>query len=353
MNREKRRMGSGTPEKMRPDGAEEMAGRVGVLFASPAAERTWNWLAGRYPKVRLTPDTSLRHDLGVDSLEWLNIVIELRERAGAALDEGAIDRIVTVRDLLQQVSEAGEGQSFPEIDPLERSEKILSQAQKRILRPQGVLLSALAGGLFRVNRGGMRAAFRVRASGTEHLRSEQVLITPNHVSYLDPFILAAVLDNRTLGRTFWAGWAGAAFHNPLNRLVSRLAKTVPIDPRGRVAVSMAFAAAVLNRGYNLVWFPEGRRSPDGTLQPFRPGIGLLLERFDIPVVPVFIRGTEDAMPVGRALPRPKKVSVRFGPPVSGDELDREGSGEERRERIVHALHKRVAELDGRVQARGK
>jgi long-chain acyl-CoA synthetase len=342
---EKQRIEAGKPERKGPMAREEMADQDRALLESEAAERTWSWLAGRYPQTRLTPDTSLQLDLGVDSLEWLNITLELRERFGAELDEEAISRIETVRDLLQQVGErSGEGQEVLRVDPLERPEEFLSPEQQQFLQPQGEFLSAMAGGFFRLNRVLMRAAFRVRSSGAVRFGNGQVLFAPNHVSYLDPFVLAAVLENRTLEQTYWAGWTGATFHNPLNRLVSRLAKTVPIDPRGRVAVSMASAAAVLNRGQHLVWFPEGRRSATGELQPFRPGIGLLLERFDIPVVPVFIKGTDRALPVGRAMPRPRKVTICFGPPVSGDELDREGRGEERRERITNALHARVAKL---------
>ena len=336
-----------------PLAVEDMADQDRALIESPMAGKIWSWLAERYPKIRLTPDSSLQLDLGVDSLEWLDMTLEVRERFGVELDEEEIGRIGTVRDLLQHFGEHAGTPHPPPSDPLERPEEVLSPEQKRFLNPQGWLLSALAKVLFGLNRGVARTIFRVRASGAEQLRVGQVLLAPNHVSYLDPFVLAAVLDDRVLERTFWAGWAGAAFHNPLNRLVSRLAKTVPIDSRGKVGVSLALAAAVLGRGHNLVWFPEGRRSPEGTLLPFRQGIGLLLSRYDVPVAPVFISGTEQAMPVGRAIPRPAKVTVRFGPMVTAEELAREGKGEGRRERIVDALHARVAKLgEDRPAARG-
>jgi long-chain acyl-CoA synthetase len=70
---------------------------------------------------------------------------------------------------------------------------------------------------------------------------------------------------------------------------------------------------VLARGHGLIWFPESWRSPDGRLQPFRPGIGALLARRPVPVIPAWIEGTFVAMPRTRRLPRPHPVSVRFGP----------------------------------------
>ena len=104
--------------------------------------------------------------------------------------------------------------------------------------------------------------------------------------------------------------------------------------------------AVLGRGDVLVWFPEGGRSPDGELQPFRPGIGALLARHRVPVVPAFIRGTDEAMPPGRLLVRPAKVTVTFGAPVLPEDLERAGRGATPEERISTALRDRVAGLGG-------
>ena len=128
------------------------------------------------------------------------------------------------------------------------------------------------------------------------------------------------------------------------RLVSRLGRVVPMDPARAGSSSLAFGSAVLQRGKNLVWFPEGQRSRDGKLQPFKRGIGIILDHHRVPVVPVHIGGSEKAMPFGSFLLRPAKVTVAFGEPVSTDELDRLGEGEDARDRIVSALRDRVAQL---------
>jgi long-chain acyl-CoA synthetase len=83
------------------------------------------------------------------------------------------------------------------------------------------------------------------------------------------------------------------------------------------------------------------------LQPFKPGVGLLLEHFRVPVVPVSINGTYEAMPPGRALVRPKKITVVFGEPLSVDDLERRGEGDRPQDRIVQALRDRVAKLSDR------
>ncbi|QIN79924.1 hypothetical protein GBA65_16905 [Rubrobacter marinus] len=102
---------------------------------------------------------------------------------------------------------------------------------------------------------------------------------------------------------------------------------------------------VLKEGRGLVWFPEGQRSADGELQPFKPGIGMLLDKHRVPVVPVSIRGSYEAMPPGRLLPRPAGISVAFGAPLDPGDLEREGEGEEPKDRIVSALRERVARLN--------
>lgn len=169
-------------------------------------------------------------------------------------------------------------------------------------------------------------------------------MAPNHVSYLDPFAVAAALGFSRLREVFWAGFSGIMLRNPFFRYFSRLARVVPIDPVKGVISSMAFGVAVLRRGYGLVWFPEGGRSPTGRLQPFKTGVGALLEHDPVPVVPTRVRGTDHILPVGRFVPRLGAISVAFGEPMDVEGLERKGAGPEKRERIASGLRKAVAEL---------
>jgi long-chain acyl-CoA synthetase len=333
-----------------PMPVEEMSEEDRELLEDPAAERVWELLARRYPDVRLTPDTSPQLDLGVDSMEWVNLTMEIGESARVELDEEAVNGIDTVRDLLRVVAVASESGATPSgVSPLEQPEEVLDEDQKRWLEPLGPGKSILARGLFLLNRALMRGPFRLGVEGLENMPERGLfVIAPNHVSYLDSFAVAAALDYRLLRRTYWAGWTGAAFGNPLTRLVSRLAQVVPIDPERAGVSSLAFGAAVLGRGKNLVWFPEGERSPDGKLQPFKPGIGMLLNHFRVPVVPVSIRGTYEAMPRGKALVRPAKITVVFGQPLDVQDLvEHQGEDGQPRDQILEVLRARVAELNAR------
>src|SRR5829696_7399952 len=323
-----------------PVAPEEMSGEDRALLEDPTALGVWKLLTERYPDRRLAPETSTQLDLNIDSLGWVNLTLE----TGVELDEEAIERIDTVRDVLREVASGASG-TLHHVSPFERPEEVLDDRQKRWLEPLGPARSAMARGMFALNRMMMRRPFSLQVEGLENLPDRgPFIIAPNHVSYLDAFAVAAALDYSVLRRTYWAGWMGAAFGNPLTRLVSRLAQVVPINP-GRAGLSnLAFGAAGLRRGQNLVWFAEGERSPSGSLQPFKPGMGILLSYYPVPVVPVFIRGMYEAMPRGRFLRRLVQVTVSFGEPVDPDGLDEASRSQEQ---IVQAVRERVAALGAR------
>src|SRR6266702_3033308 len=281
-----------------PMSADEMSGEDRALLEDSAAQSVWEVLARRYRDKRLTPDTSPQFDLGIDSL-----------------------------------------------DSLKKPDAVLDEKQKRWLEPLGPIAAVTARFLYAVNRVLMRVIFRLRAEGLEHLPEDrQWVITPNHVSYLDSFAIAALLDWNQLRKTYWAGWTGVAFANPVMRFLSRLGKILPVEPIRAARSSLAFGAVILKNKKNLVWFPEGGLSPTGELQDFKPGIGMLLEHFPTSTIPVFIRGKHEALPPGKFFPKPHPIQVVFGQPLDACELKRKGRGEKPHQQIANALHDSVAKL---------
>jgi long-chain acyl-CoA synthetase len=308
-------------EPMHP---QEMQTEDRRLLEHDAAATAWELLAKRYPNRRLTPDSELAGDLGVDSLEWLDLTMELGAKAGVELDEEQIASIRTVRDLLRTVTslESGRGQGP---DPVREPEDYLADADTRWLEPvTGWRLVC-----FRTMHAAFgplaRLLFRVRVHGLEHLdREGPLVITPNHLSYLDPILLAAALPFPLLRRTHFIGGQGTAFANPLLSFFSSTAQTIPIDPGRRPGASLALGSSVLSRGRNLVWFPEGLRSRTGELARFQPGLGRILAFRDALVVPVHIAGTYEAMPPGRWWIKPVQVSFTIGEPVAASTLRQDG-----------------------------
>jgi long-chain acyl-CoA synthetase len=319
------------------------------LLEDLTAQRLWEWLARRFPNVRLTPDTHLQLELGIDSLAWLDLTLEIRAYADADLDEEAIGRIETVRDLLRETVAAEQvtGRDPPPLEQLQRPTAVLSAEQRRWLQPPGPLVRTLGAALFGLNRLLMGRVFHLAVQGREHLPPHgPCILMSNHVSLLDPLAIAAALPPQHLQRTYWGGWTGIMFANRLMRLVSRATRVVPIDPQRGPLSSLAFGVAALERGDTLVWFPEGGLSRASGLQRFRPGIGLMLRVRPVPVVPVWISGSQDALPPDQWRLRRRPIRITFGRRLEAEAVRRLGEGDQAPERIATALHDCVAELGG-------
>lgn len=306
-----------------------------LLLAAPATAAIWRWLQQRFPDRSLQLDTILQLDLGIDSLGWVELSLALERDLGVALREKEIARIVTIRDLLREAAAVG--------SPETAAATVATTT--RWLAPPGPglrLLRALGEPLVRLT---MRWAFHVQVEGLDRLpEDDPMLICPNHVSYLDPFAVGMALPRARLRRTYWGGWAGIAFNTGLRRLFSRAAQVIPVDPDRAAASGLTLGRMVLERGWNLVWFPEGGRSADGRLQRFLPGIGALVETRAVPIVPVYIEGSFAAWPVGRKFPRRSTITVRFGTPILSAAVAPQAFGRSRDESIAAAVQAAVAAL---------
>jgi long-chain acyl-CoA synthetase len=250
----------------------------------------------------LTLDTSPQLDLMIDSLGWVALTVEIERRFHVALRTERLAAILTLRDLLREIATAAASEGAPEA------------AAPAFVRP-GPLLRAVGALLFAVARALARIFLRPSVTGVEHLPSGPALLAPNHASYLDPLALAAALPWRRLRRTYWAGWAGVMHTNAFRRFVSAAAQVFPVDPDRDLTGAVRTARELLEQGHDVVWFPEGRRSPTGELQAFEPGIGVLAHDVAAKVVPVAIAGTFAAWPKHRRWPRATRVRVAFGAPL--------------------------------------
>ena len=327
---------------LRPIAIADMKDDDRALLDDSAVAAAWDLLTERFDDKRLTPDSDLQLDLGIDSIDWLDLSFAVADRSGVTLAEEVIADISTVRDLLEAIADGEVG--VPQVSPLADPDAALSDAQKSWMQPQGAF-AAVAGSVFyAINWVLCRSLFLRRVEGREHLATATPLVlAPNHASYLDPFVLAAALDRGWLRRTYWAGWTGVVFTSPIRRSFAKVSRVLPVDPDRAAASSLAFGAAALDQGNNLIWFPEGARSRDGRLQEFRSGLGMLIEHHKPQVVPVVIAGTYDAWPAGRRFPRPKRVTIRFLRPRDADALIAAGTGESEAARIVDGIKRAIAE----------
>lgn len=193
--------------------------------------------------------------------------------------------------------------------------------------------------------------FRARSYDTDHVPgSGPVLVVSNHQAYLDPPLLGTAIRGRhaqyvardTLFKFKPIGWALA------------LVNSIPIREDSGDAGAIREILKRLDSGDLVILFPEGNRSDDGAMRPFKRGAALLVKRSRCPVVPAAVEGCFDTWPRYRSLPRPWgcPIFVKFGRPIPHDELMKDGADAalRRLEREVDALrldlHQRIRRQTG-------
>ncbi len=188
-----------------------------------------------------------------------------------------------------------------------------------------------------VARVGVRiAGVRWKLIGLEKLpMTSNYIFMSNHVSNVDPPLLIPLLPRRVTVMV-----KKELFKLPILGRAMRMADFVPIDRSNRDAAigSVREAATIVRKGLDLVVFPEGTRSPDGRLLPFKKGSFYLAMDTGVPIVPVTILGTEELLPKGSVLARPGTVSIVFHSPIDPKEFkDRDELVEAVRASVASAL----------------
>jgi 1-acyl-sn-glycerol-3-phosphate acyltransferase len=152
---------------------------------------------------------------------------------------------------------------------------------------------------------------RVRVEGIENIPPSACVFAANHTSNLDGVVLLPAIPRRI---SLFA--KRELFRIPIFAAGMRSAGFIPVDRVGRQATSgLATAVRHLKEGRSLSIFPEGTRSPDGRLQPFKKGAFALAIESGLPVVPVSIAGTHRLLRRGDWVIHPGEATLHFGPAV--------------------------------------
>ncbi|GIV94423.1 MAG: 1-acyl-sn-glycerol-3-phosphate acyltransferase [Chloroflexus sp.] len=165
----------------------------------------------------------------------------------------------------------------------------------------------------------VRLYVRPRVEGIEHIpREGAFIIAANHTSHADTAVIYSVLPREARERFVAAAAQDYFFQGGVMQFLSRiLFNAIPVarDRRGGQD-PLRHAARALREGYVLLLYPEGTRSKTGEIGPFRSGVGRLIAEFPgTPVIPTYVGGTNRVMPKGKVVPRPYRVTVRFGEPL--------------------------------------
>lgn len=195
------------------------------------------------------------------------------------------------------------------------------------------------------------SGIRVRVEGMEHIHPNgSYVFASNHLSFMDtPVIMANLpMKFRFLAKT-------GLFKIPLLGTHLGQAGHIPVhrgDPRASIKTMQRAAEVIRDRGISILVFPEGGRSRDGVLKPFKEGGAYIAIRAGVPLVPIALIGTERVLPFGSGTPHSGAVTLRVLAPIETASLtlkDRHEVTDRARELIAGAL---AAEATVRREAQG-
>jgi long-chain acyl-CoA synthetase len=257
-------------------------------------------------------ESLLVNDLGLTSIDRLELVNTLEQEYRLDIDDSQINPQTKVADLRLIIAKR---------EKLRHHDHFrfwTNSAFVRGLRMLGDTL--LLSPFFR-----RFVSLEVRNAERLDLPAGPVIFVANHQSYFDQPSLMFALPRKIRYRTATAAWEEFFFgeYHGLERIWRRLSfecgtlllNLFPLPQSGGFSGSLKYMGKLADSSMNILIFPEGGHSPDGALQAFQPGLGIIVKELSLPVVPVKISGTREVLAPAASFPSSGKVTVTFGEPL--------------------------------------
>jgi len=278
----------------------------------------------------LHPDMNLELDIGLDSLERVEFLSSVNEAFQISIPDEEAAQLFTLRDVFDLVRERldetgeieGEKKNWSDFlnEPLgeDAPKEYLRLLKRRPFVEPLVILVAITIRLI------SKLCFKLKGEGLENLPEDYpFMLCPNHLSFLDAFIVICLLPNRVVRRFYSLGYSDY-FSGGLTGFLGGLVRTLPVNPDRNLKQTLRLAAEGLKNDLVLMVFPEGERSIDGTLKPFRKGPAILATQIGVPVVPVGIRGSYEVWRRGSGKISFLPIRIHYGKPLQphpGESVD--------------------------------
>ncbi len=303
---------------------------------APPTDSDKEWLLDVVARVAEKPRSAVRLDtsldeLGFDSLMYNELAAAIESKTGESLTPDALMSLTEIREL---------GETLRRRPPRERDKaRVTKEAEKEKIELPTLLQQAGRVGLSAVQRWFYHDVLRPEFKGQSNIPSHvHFLVVANHASHLDMGLVKMALGDSGKKLVALAA-ADYFFDNKVKRtFFENFTNLVPMERKGSLRKSLEWAFHLLEQGYNVLIFPEGTRSRSGGIQPFQRGLGHLVLRARVGVLPLYL-STHDALPPGEWYPQSRDVSAVIGPFLPHEMLSRAAEGLPRSdaERAVTAL----------------
>jgi long-chain acyl-CoA synthetase len=286
---------------------------------------------------QLRPETTIE-ELGLSSLERVELMAAIEERFGSTLDESRFAEARSVGDILALVAPAAGARGGPSPGPASASD---AHAADRVWAMPTWSRSRLVAVVRRASLAvwllpPTRLFARIRVEGLENLAGVEgpVVFAANHQSHLDTPVILAALPGRwrarmavAMAKEFFDAYFHPVSHTRRERLASGALyclaafffNAFPLPQREAGArQSLRYIGDLLSDRWSVLIFPEGERTESGGIGTFRAGVGMIGARLSVPIVPVRLDGVDRVLHKSWKMARPGRVSVAFGRPLTLD-----------------------------------
>lgn len=238
----------------------------------------------KYTDANEVLESSRLEDLGMDSLCLFELFLELEQIFHTTIPS-QLEKIQTVGELRQCFM--GESKGTDELDYSKYPCGKTLKQEKQLL----VLLRKI------------RSTYEIQIKGIENFpKDTNCIICSNHASYLDPFFLLAAFGDDYIRYKRCATLAAIHTLRENHKLFS-LIGGIPVERAGNTLPAIARCRWCLSEGYDLILFPEGKRSRDGSMLPFKSGAAELAIENQVPILPIYIDGAFEIFPRHKKYPR--------------------------------------------------
>lgn len=280
-------------------------------------------------KIKIQPSHHLEMDLGLDSLDKVSLQVFIESSFGVPMELTEITSFESVLALSEYIHSHKQKSRAEKIN---WSEILKQKIQLKL--PSTWITGNL---FFKFSKFFFSVYFRFRGKGEKNIPSSPCIIVANHQSFFDGLFVASLLRFTQMRKTYFYA-KEKHIRNPFIKFLANRNNIIIMDLNHNLKESIQKMAEVLRKERNLIIFPEGTRTKDGTMGDFKKTFAILSRELNVPIVPVTINGAYNALPKGSFFPKPfKKIKIEFHKPIFPENHSYESLSDTVRNKIENHL----------------
>ena len=275
------------------------------------------------------PEENLELDLGMDSLDKVELLAYVESTFGIKIDEEKFAEMPNLKLLSEYISEKAEFFMNSEVD----WKKIIDKAPNREIK-NGWLINALRPLIYVI----LKMYFRLKIDRTNKISDEPQIFVANHQSFVDALVLGALIPSKIQKKTFFLAinWY---FQKGIMKYIANNGNIILVDIDKNVKETVEEIAVHIKNGKNVLIFPEGARTKNGKVGKFKKVFAIIAKELNVDVQCLGIKGGYEAYSRFMKFPLPKRIEVTVL-----EKIKPEGTYEEIRERAENIIKNYAEQL---------